>query len=230
MAVVLDTDYGSKHYGTFYLEICNPEDAARIRAGEEWLEAENLAYLERTRDWYETEFCNAERPWRAEFLPRKLLLTEGTELPDHVHSYPGGNNRYAHSCLVSPRLRDLIETHETAEDGWQFFPVEILNKDGTPYGTYYAWRVHKVVDGIDASSEGVTSVAGPADGRHSWTYSGERGPEYLKVRKSVIGGLTAWIDFRFQPFAHIFISDALYNAMKDAEMTCFRANSVWSEV
>lgn len=163
-------------------------------------------------------------------LDPKLEITKGNELPDFIDSFPGCTNDYAKANMVSPRLKALIEAHQTAEDGWQFFPVEILNRDGSFNGTYFIWWVHKVVDGIDGTSEGVKSVAGPVDGNHAWTYNGAKSPERLKLRKSVVGGLTAWIDFRFQPFARIFISDALYRAMEEAGMTFFDADSIWSEV
>jgi hypothetical protein len=230
MAVNLETDYNGRLWNKYHLELCDAADAARIQAGKDWLRAAERAYLERTRDAYLTGFKPEERPWRAEFLPQNLQFETGRELPDYVHSYPGGNNDYANSHLVSPRLKALIEAQETDADGWQFFPVEILNKDGSEFGTYYVWWVHRVVDAIDESSEGVETVAGPIDGRHRWTYIGKKTPERLKLKHAVIEGLNAWIDFRFYARARIFISDSLFQAMREADMSGFAPDSIWSEV
>ena len=90
--------------------------------------------------------------------------------------------------------------------------------------------MHKKVDAIDPTSEGVKTVAGEIDGKHAWTHVGAQTPERLRVLKSVISGLTAWNDFRFQPAFGIFISDALYADMVAQEMSGFKADSIWSEV
>ena len=230
MAVSLNDALDSSFRTKFYLETYDPNDDACLQAGKDWLHAEKLAALEKTRDGFLVEFRSIDRPWRAEFLPEKLKITEGDALPDLVKSFPGSNNDYAKAYMVSPRLKYLIEGVQTPEDGWQFFPVEILNRDESIYDTYYVWWVHKVVDGIDESSEGVKSVSGPIDGRHRWTYNGTKTPERLKLRKSVVGGLNAWIDFRFQPSAGIFVSDALFKSMLDNKMTGILPNSGWSEV
>lgn len=230
MAVFLDTDYNGRLWGKHRLVPAGDADQARIEAGKAWLDAEELAFLVETKGKVHTvHFGARERPWRAEFLPRALRFEKGRDLPDYVHSYPGGNNTYGHSSLVSPRLKALIEGRGGDADGWQFFPVDILHKDGTEFGTYHAWYVHRVRDAIDESSKGVKTVSGPADGSHSWHYSGELRPDRLKLRKPVIGDLNAWIDNRFFPFAGIFVSDALFQAMKDAGLTGFSAQSVWSE-
>ncbi|MEJ1997605.1 MAG: hypothetical protein P8X76_05495 [Maritimibacter sp.] len=160
MAVVLRRGADPKYWYTFQLETFDPADDARIQAGGDWLHAEEIAYMEETEDYKKLGFRMAERPWRAEFLPQKLQLSEGSDLPDFINAFPGCSNKYANGKMVSPRLKALIETHQTDEDGWQFFPVEILNKDGSALGTYYIWWVHKVVDGLDESSEGVKSAGG----------------------------------------------------------------------
>lgn len=160
MAVYLRDGSDPKFRNKFKLETCDPADDARSQAGKDWLKAEFLAYLEESEDFGSTGFRTAERPWRAEFLPHKSQITKGKELPDFIDSFPGCSNKYAKANMVSPRLKALIETHRTDEDGWQLFPVEILNKDGSAYGTYYIWGVHKVVDGIDESSEGVKASGG----------------------------------------------------------------------
>lgn len=99
----------------------------------------------------------------------------------------------------------LIEAHQTPDDGWQFFPVEIQHKDGSAYrDIYHVWWVHKKVGAIDPTSEGVKTVAGEIDGTHAWTHIGAKTPERLRVLKSLIAGLTAWKDFRYFPSRGIF--------------------------
>ena len=212
MAIRLNDATDVSLWTKFYLETFDPKDDARLQAGKDWLDAEELSSLETTRDGHLMDFRSSDRPWRAEFLPGKLRITKGVALPDLVTSFPGSNNQYAKAYMVSPRLKRLIEGLQSTEDGWQFFPVEILNRDDSIYDTYYVWWVHKVVDGIDENADGVKSVSGPKDGRHSWTYKGIKSPERLRLRQSVVGNLNAWIDFRFQPFAGIFVSDALFQS------------------
>ncbi|MCG7495091.1 imm11 family protein [Thalassobius sp. Cn5-15] len=230
MAVNLDASLEYKF--SIRLHTCDPADDARIKAGKDWLDAEELAYMEKSMDMRLLDFRTAERPWRADFLPQKVQNSDDTELPDFIDSFPGCNNQYAKANMVSPRLKALIETHQTKEDGWQFFSVEILKQDGSPYDNYYIWWVHKVVDGIDESSEGLKSVGGgPLRFKHQRAnYAGKKSPDRQRMHKSVIGGLTAWIDYRFFPSARIFVSDALFQAMQDAGITGIAADSVWSEV
>lgn len=230
MAVNLSTTLDPKFVHKVLLQICDPADDARIDAGRDWLYSQEIAALEETRDGYLVAFRSAERPWRAEFLPQKLRLYDVDELPDFVPWFPGGGNDYCKAQMVSPRLKSLIAAHQSDKDGWQFFPVEVLNKDDTLYGTYYIWGVHRIVDAIDETSEGMKTVAGPVDGRHRWTFTGAKGPERLKLKKSVIDGLNAWIDFRFQPFTQVFVSDVLMQAMQDAGISFVDFDTRWSEI
>ncbi|MBB3995665.1 hypothetical protein GGR95_003327 [Sulfitobacter undariae] len=172
----------------------------------------------------------ADRKRSPEHLPQKLQFEKGKKLPDFMTSFPGCNNIFTSSKLVSSRLKELIEHHRSEEDDWEFYPVDILHKDGTLYATYYVWCVTTTLDGIDETSEGIKSVGGPIDGNHLWQEFGELSPARLKVRKLIVGGLNAWIDFRFHATMDYFISDALFQAMSDAKMTGFDAQSFWSEV
>ncbi|WP_027259836.1 MULTISPECIES: imm11 family protein [Leisingera] len=174
MAKVLRESSDPKFYGKFRLELCDPADQLRVQAGKDWLKAEEMAALEETHDGYLIEFRRSERPWRAEFLPQKLCMTKGKELPDYTKSIPGCKNEYSHGSLVSSKLKSVIENHQSEHDGWLFSPVEILNKDGSVHGTRYIWWVHKVVDAIDPTSEGIKTVGGPVDGKHRWTHIGKK--------------------------------------------------------
>lgn len=229
MAKILRESSDPKFYDKFRLETCDPADDARIQAGKDWLKAEELAALEETRDGFLMEFRRSERPWRAEFLPHKLCMTKGKELPDYIGSFPGCSNKYSCGCIVSLRMKELIESRKSESDGWQFFPVEILHRDGENYGTYYIWWVHRLVDAVDPVSEGVKTVSGTADGKHRWTYIGERTPERLILKKPVINELTAWVDYRFYQGRWVFVSDALFDLMKEANYSFFKSDSEWSE-
>lgn len=110
MAIRLDLDYGGRFYEKYYLQCCSDADRERVQSGKDWLDAEDTAYLRRTRDARRLNFRNVERPWRAEFLPQKLQFSKGKELPDYVHSFPGGNTDLDHSSLVSPRLKALMRS------------------------------------------------------------------------------------------------------------------------
>lgn len=120
--------------GKYALAASGPEDTANVMAGYEWFKAQEFNDLKETRDGHRMRFKATERPWRAEFLPQKLQLTKARKLPDFVDAFPGAKTTYSCGFLVNPELKALIESHETPEDGWQFFPVEILNKDSSEYG------------------------------------------------------------------------------------------------
>lgn len=230
MAVVLDKIYGGAFWNRFRLVICDPADQARIEAGKAALDKAEVDFLVATKGKISLlHFGAVDHGWIPDHLPQKLQFEKGQALPDFIHSFAGGNNKYGNASLVSNRLKVLIEQHRSESDDWQFFPIEILHKNGSPYETYYAWCVSRVLDCIDETSEGIKTVSGPVDGDHNWTYSGERSTERLKLKTSVVAKMNAWTDFRFMAFGYIFVSDALFEAMTNAEMSGFAAQSTWSE-
>lgn len=231
MAVLLGEDMYGPFWNKYSLKVHDEEDAARVQAGKDYFKKAELDWLVETRGKEGLiRFGAIELPWKADFLPQKLIMAKGKKLPDWVRSYPGCNHSFSKSNLVSPDLKDLIETHRSDEDAWQFFPIEILHKDGTPYGIYYAWWVTRVRDAIDGLSDGIKSVSGPVDGRHLWTAFGELSPERLRIHKSKVDGLNAWTDFRFSPSVSVFVSDALFQAMKDSGAQGFVAKTIWTEI
>lgn len=167
-----------------------------------------------------------EYPISADQLPKSVKLAKGKDLPDYIHESCIGK-------LVSQRLRDLIVEVEALGNGYSLFPVEINFPDGTRYpDQYYLWDVYRIVDAVDPSLGGVITVAGPVDGKHSWTYIGQGQPrsrETLALKKQVIKDMVAWNDLRFGHYNH-FISDELFDQMKAHDMTGFSANSEWSEI
>ena len=231
MPVGIDVDIYYPGWGKTILETCDPADDARIQAGKDWYRAKEIEYLTETRDTWFLGFNPQEHPWRAEFLPKTLRFETGKSLPDFVYGFPGDTTDRARAYLVSGAMKDVIEARKSDLDGWQFFPVNILHKDGSAYDTYYVWWVHKVADAIDETSEGLKQVAsGPLDGRHMWTHNGPLTPERLRVYKDKVEGLNAWIDFRYSPTNKKFISDSLFAALEAAKLTGFSAETVWTAV
>ncbi|WP_412554869.1 imm11 family protein [Shimia sp. MIT1388] len=216
--------------GWYNLEVLDPDGTARIQAGQAYLEQARKTWMIETRGREGLiNFGKFEKPWRAEFLPEKLIFKEGVALPDWVQSFPGCNTKYAKFPLLSQSLKALIDAHKGPMDSWQFFPIDILNKDATPYATYYAWCIGRVRDAVDETCEGVKPIGGPVDGQHVWNTVGLPVPERLILKKKAIEGLNAWTDFRLFASKKVFVSDVLFEAMTVSGAKGFVPDSVWSE-
>jgi hypothetical protein len=230
MAVLIDEDMFGPFVYKYRLQVTRDQDAARIKAGKDY-------FAEKRKEWIIAgkgkfgliQFGAVELPWHAEFLPEQLTLTEGEALPDWVHAFPGGSYQFSPASLVTSNVRDIIESHRSENDAWKFFPVKILRKDGSEYGTYYAWWIDRVCDAVDEASEGVKLVSKPKDGNHLWTTQGEPTPDRLSLHKSQIEGLNAWTDFRISASKCIFVSDKLFSTLGSGDLQGFAAKSIWSE-
>ncbi len=228
MAIILDMQSGGRFYMTYFLDFFSDADREASIRFVDYKKSRERAYLievvKAGKHPFWARTLELQRP--ADMVPKCLTLKKGTELPDYVHESCTGR-------LVSERLKALIEAVEPADRGFQFFPLDIRLPDNTAYPVrYFAWHVFRKVDAIDPSLGGVKTVSGEPDGRHSWTYIAQgipRSRKTLGVRKDVIAGMAAWLDYRSHWY-NVFIPDALHDAMKAAGITGFRAQSEWSEV
>jgi len=122
----------------------------------------------------------------------------------------------------------------------QFQPVTIVDAKGDRFSDDYVfWDIYRRVDAIDPTGEIYTVDGGSADGRHAWVPTGIRTKEsaardrdVLRVFKSQFEGMCAWVDFRYGSRVDppIFISDALYTDLLDAQMKGIAHESEWAEV
>lgn len=228
MAIVLDTGSDEKFYGKYALWYRDPAQAARVKAYRDLYDSEELELLKQLSAESRKSFWKntLEVPKRREHVPDALVLEKGSELPDYIHDTCIGR-------LVSQELKEIIESIESAGNGFSFFDVAIFRKDGSCYPTpYFHWNVYRKIDAIDGTRDGVKTVMGAPTGTHRWTYAGggiKRTREHLAVLAEKTTGMAAWNDFRFGD-SQVFISDALHAAMRSAGVSGYEAQSEWAEV
>lgn len=228
MAIVLDTDCGGKFYEKYGLWFRDPEEGKKIKAYRDLYDAKELEMLGQLRREGRKSFWKntLELPKKREHVPDALVLEKGVDLPDIALDTCAGR-------LVSEEFRTLVEKIEPEGAGFSFFEIAIFRKDGTPFPRrYFHWDVYRKVDAIDGSRDGVKTVMGAPTGTHRWTYAGggtKRTRDHLAVQSSVVADLAAWTDFRFGE-TKVFVSDALFDAMRLAAITGFQPESEWAEL
>ncbi|KIC51741.1 hypothetical protein [Tateyamaria sp. ANG-S1] len=233
MPVFIAEDYYGPFWSKFELTTCDEADDERIAAGKKYLKDAEMQFImedvARAGD-RKFEFITVEIEWPEEYLPRKLQLSQGTALPDYIHSYRGGSNGHNHSALLSEKAMETIDQTKSGSDNWKFHEIKIEDPAGKEVARYFAWLITTRRDAVDALSPGVKSVGGPIDGKHLFEYSGERSPENLRLKKDEVKDLNAWTDFRFYGNYGIFVSDEVFQKMTEASLSGFAAQSTWSVV
>lgn len=197
---------------------------------------------------YRTEPVDEESKRRARSFgewDRQLYITTGKhalgmrrpldQFPEQIRFVRGGrvfdyNGYTVGGITVSKRMKDAIEDIEP--NIHQFVPVELLHKDGTPYGeSLWYFTICTVVDAISPEKGGVYKREGfdfvNHPDRYSWVITpGEH--DQLAVRKEVVAGRAAWRDCRY--VTGTFFSDALLERMKDEGMEGWDIQTYWQEV
>jgi hypothetical protein len=157
-------------------------------------------------------------------FPKRIQFTKGKRLFDY-NSYAGFP-----PAALSTRLKDLIESIEPGVH--QFAPVEVLHKDGSPYGeTFWFYNILTVIDAINPVKGGVykqpRSNFDKDPDAFVWTIK-SGGDGFLAVYKDRVAGRAMWLDKRFYG-AHFF-SDALLEGMRAQEMEGWEVETYWEEI
>ena len=236
MAVIFEMDY--EWAKKFPLDVEYYSDADKERDDRYWKKVEeknrqafHKAFYDKT---YNTTFMEEriEHPRSAEDVTQVLRLISGDHIPDDTLWLRG---------YFSKKFKSIVEQHEPAGAGFQFFPVKIYDRqDNLISEEFYYWDVFRRIDAIDPESPAIKTVAGPADGRHRWTIGSTRSTgvrptkENLRVRKEVMGDFAVWRDYRYDP-SKIFMSDAVFDDLMAAGLQGHRDRShafmmQWCEV
>ena len=179
------------------------------------------------KDWIDADYKNrgfgkaSNIP--VHLFPKTLQFTRGKRLFDYNAYCPFGP-------ALSTRLKDLIETIEPGVH--QFVPVEVLHKDGTPYGEpFWLYSICTKIDAINPVKGGVMKAPGwnfdkDPDAYYWDIKSG--GDEYLAVYKDGVAGRAMWRDLRYSTAQ--FFSDALLEGMRAQKMEGWEILTYWEEI
>ncbi len=219
MVAQVDTSLNAKYCG-YYLE--SPDvDENSLREQRRLIERdrENKAMFETG-----TRFgVNVGQPIPEELLPKRLQFTKG----NRVFDYNGGNKSW---LFVSQRFKDAHDRfHLNCTN--QFVPVEILKKDGNPYGgQFYFFHITTVRDAVNPVLGGLKLVGSELTlSQNEGTYdilSG--GFDKIAMYKDRIAGLAAWVDLRMG--MRQFFSDAFLEELANVKAEGFVVTQYWPEL
>ncbi|WP_339860791.1 imm11 family protein [Paremcibacter congregatus] len=161
------------------------------------------------------------RPMPEEYFPKQVQLIKGKE----VFDYDG-----AHFTMVSDRLKRAIEDIEPGVH--QFVPVDVLGRDGAPYGgQYWFFTLCSFLDAISPDLGGVYKREGydfaNHPDRYSWVIK-SGGRNNLAVYKDKIAGHAVWYDVRYP--SSPFYADALLNRLEAEGMEGWEKMTYWAEI
>jgi hypothetical protein len=220
MAATVGTSLKAKYAGNYLASPDVDEDALREQRRLIERDRSNKATFE-TKTWFGV---NHGQPIPEELLPRRMRLTESNWLSDF-----NGLNKSA--LVVSQRFKEAHDRiHVNCSN--QFVPVEILNKDGSPYdGQFYFFNITTVRDAINPVLGGLRLDGDQISmAKNECTYtiiSG--GYDKIAVYKDRIAGLAAWVDLRLGP-NRLFFSDAFLGELAQRKLDGFGVNHIWQEL
>lgn len=144
------------------------------------------------------------RSFPEDLFPRQVILTKGKKLFDYNYIQGG--------LAVSQTFKDAVELIEPGVH--QFFPVEILLKDGTLYkDPIYFLNIATRVDSINPELGGFNKgFSSKTPDRFYWSAASGKA-EFLAVYQNRIAGRALWKDNRFGGI-YDFASDALLEQLR----------------
>jgi hypothetical protein len=228
MAGTISGNTEPKYAGSFRAEVFDEQGRAAIAARKAHHDAIDLEAFKETiakrEDNFYAAFKTLAHPCRPEHFPRRVQFTKGKRVYDYNGFIDGG-------ATVSQRFKDAVEAIEPGVH--QFFPVELLHKDGTPYGEpLYYWNITSAIDAIRPDLGGVHKMGDPnRPGTHAWVITDgvdRHARKQLAVEAATIAGRAAWKDVRH--VAAVFISDALIAALRDAGTEGWMLTTEWAEI
>jgi hypothetical protein len=139
-------------------------------------------------------------------MPTKLRL-EGPKrrLPEFGNA--------AHMFMVTRRVVDLVLGFQKEI---QYFPVECFWADGTSAGEFFLLFTTVLLDAVNREQTTVTWRVSHS-GRGYWTM--KRGEKFA-FDKARLGNTHMWVDPNMAP-PHALITDALYDALREAKVESF---------
>jgi hypothetical protein len=215
-------------YTSYYADVCDEQGRAALEAQLAFARAIKIQALEQVvaagREVFDAAYKALVPPFTADHFPHRVQLTQGKRVFDYNRYIAGGP-------AVSQRFKDAVEAIEPRVH--QFFPVELLHKDGRPYGEpLYYWNITQAIDAIRPDLGGVYERGDPNHpGTHSWVISSgvsDRDRTKLAVDAATIAGRAAWRDVRM--VSRTFVSDALIGALRAEGMEGWELTTEWAEI
>ena len=215
-------------YTSYYAEVCDEQGRAALKAREAYHDAYELEVLQELsragKDVFYKRFQVLVHPFGPEHYPHRVQLTQGKRIFDYNNYIPGGP-------AVSQRFKEAVEAIEPGVH--QFFPVELLHKDGRPYGEpLYYWNITQAIDAIRPDLGGVHEMGDPNHpGTHGWVINSgvsRHDRTKLAVDAATIAGRAAWRDVRM--VSRTFVSDALIGALNAEGMEGWELTTEWAEI
>jgi hypothetical protein len=214
-------------YTSYFADVCDEQGRAALEAKKAYHDLCDIeAFKEARRRGVNSFFTSSKvlaHPFGPEHFPHRVQLTQGKRVFDYNNYIVGGP-------AVSRRFKDAVEAIEPGVH--QFFQVELLHKDGRPYGEpLYYWNITQAIDAIRPDLGGVHEMGDPNHpGTHGWVISSgvsDRDRTKLAVDAATIAGRAAWLDVRYRA---AFISDALIAALNAAGMEGWELTTEWAEI
>jgi hypothetical protein len=199
MAGTISGNTDPKYTASYRAMVCDEQGRAALAAQKAFAHANKIAALEEVvaagEHVFSARFKTVAHPYLPEHFPQRVQFTEGKRLFDFNNYTEGG-------ISVSQRFKDAVEAIEPGAH--QFFPVELLHKDGTPYGEpLYYWNITSAIDAIRPDLGGVHKMGDPnRPGTHSWVITSgvdRHARKQLAVDAATIAGRSAWKDVRHVP-------------------------------
>ncbi len=228
MAGTIEGSLEPKYASSYRAKVCDEQGREALEARRAYHDAIDLEAFKESiaakKDLFSARFKVYAHPYLSEHFPRRVQLTEGKRVFDF-------NNYIAGGGAVSQRFRDAVEAIEPGVH--QFFPVELLHRDGTPYGEpLYYWNITTAIDAIRPDLGGVHKMGDPnRPGTHGWVITSgvkHHDRKQLAVDAATIAGRAAWRDVRM--ISRDFISDALIAALRDAGTEGWVLTTEWAEI
>ncbi len=192
----------------------------RLRAAD----ADGQALVDKFWEDHAASYSQLMKPGKAfpkQYYPKQVKIETGDEVFDY-HGIKG-------MMIMSDRLKCAVEDIEP--DVHQFVPVEMLNRDGSPYGgKFWFWSICTMLDVINPELGGVYKRGSEKyPDIYDWVIrSGEGMREKLAVYKDKIAGRAMWYDKRM--YGNMFFCDALVDHMRAENMTGWETMSHWKEI
>jgi uncharacterized protein DUF1629 len=158
-----------------------------------------------------SEAARSGRKIKSEFVPTKILWeSRPNRISDHFT--PQG------MPCVSERMKAIIEQFEP--DVHQFFPVDVIGKNGDLLAKHHLFIVCNRLDSIDRKSMPYELIGG------RWNGAGPLGVIIFNRRQ--IGGAHVWIDKYVGD--GLLVSNALAGELKKAKLTALEIGPEMQEV
>lgn len=218
MAAHIQASHETK-FSSVYFVAADGKQAERYKQKQDYIDQIELDCLIQKRS--QSGVADALE-WKPEFFPKQMIFQRG----EQAYGFNGYNDS---GNMVSQTFKDCHDRIHTV-GGNQFFPVEILNQDHSPYpGQFYFFVPTTVREAINDVLGGGYFTQVTKDHR-SFTIE-SMGRKRLAVFKDRIEGCAAWIDPAYSARTkRTFFSDTFLAELQKQGVEGFHCATMWQEL